>query len=156
MVLSRQDVPTFDRSKYGAAAGAEQGGYILADAEGGNPTVILMATGTELPIVMEAYQQLTAEGVAARVVSMPCWELFNEQDIDYRESVLPTSVQARVACEAGLEMGWGRYLGFYGEFVGMTGFGASAPYQTLYEIFGITPDHVGKAAKRSIARVSGR
>lgn len=147
MVLSRQNLPTIDRTKFGAAALTAKGGYILADAANGKPTAIIMATGSELDIAMKAYETLTAEGVAVRLVSMPCQEWFDEQPADYRESVLPTSVTARVAVEAGIRMGWDKYLGARGEFVGMSSFGASGPYTELYKKFGITSENVAAKVK---------
>ncbi|MFM8251498.1 MAG: transketolase [Planctomycetota bacterium] len=152
MVLSRQNVPTLDRTKFAAATGTARGGYILADAAGGKPTAVIMATGTELPIALTAYEQLTAEGVAVRLVSLPCWELFDEQDQAYRDSVLPPSVTARVAVEAGLKFGWERYLGSSGRFVGMSSFGASAPAGTLYKHFGITPERVAAEVKAALGK----
>jgi transketolase len=150
MVLSRQNVPTMDRTVVGSAEGAEKGGYVLIDCQG-TPQVILMASGSELPIVVQAQQKLSAEGIRVRVVSMPCFELFEDQTPAYRESVLPKAVTARVACEAGLRLGWDRYIGLEGHFVGMSGFGASAPIQHLYEHFKITADQVASHAKVSIA-----
>lgn len=149
LVLTRQNVPTLDRETY-AASGATRGGYVLADASDGTPDVILMATGSELTIAVEAYEQLVADGKKPRLVSMPSFELFEMQDDEYKESVLPPSVTARVAIEAGIEQGWGRYLGATGIFIGMSGFGASAPYQELYEHFGITTSKTVAAANRLI------
>lgn len=149
MVLSRQNVPTMDRNVVGAAVGAEKGGYVLSDCQG-TPQVILMATGTEVPIIMQAQQLLATSGVRARVVSMPCFELFDDQTPAYRESVLPKAVTARVACEAGIRQGWDRYIGTEGHFVGMSSFGASAPYTQLYEHFKITPEQVAAHAKLAI------
>jgi transketolase len=151
LVLTRQNLPTLDRSKYAAASGVAQGAYILADADGGKPQVILMATGSELSLAVEAYEKLTAEGIKARVVSMPSWELFEMQDEAYRASVLPPDVTARVAVEAAGKFGWERYLGLGGRFVGMTGYGASAPAGALYKHFGITTDAVVAAAKAVLA-----
>ena len=150
MFLTRQNVPTFDREKMGAAAGARCGGYILQDTAG-NPDVILMGSGSEVEICLEAAAMLAEEQIAARVVSLPCFELFEEQSHDYRESVLPSGVVARVAVEAGIEMGWLRFLGSHGRFIGMKGFGASAPFEELYEHFGITAEHVCRAAREQVA-----
>lgn len=141
MVLSRQNLATLDRSKYGDVNGTLKGGYILQDTDG-TPDVILMGTGSEIECCLEAADKLAADGTKARVVSMPCWELFDDQSDDYRESVLPAAVTKRVAVEAGIKMGWERYLGAAGEFVGMDGFGASAPAEELYEHFGITADNI--------------
>lgn len=149
MVLSRQNVPTLDRSVYGSAQGSAKGGYVLKDCSG-TPEVILMATGTELPITVEAGEQLESAGVKVRVVSMPSWELFEMQDQTYRDQVLPPQVSARVACEAAIEMGWQRYLGCTGKFVGMTGFGGSGPFEKLYEHFGITAAAIVQAAQSQL------
>jgi transketolase len=150
LVLSRQNVPTLDRSKYRSAAGTAQGAYVLADAPSGKPQVILIATGSELAIALAAYEKLVAEGVEARLVSMPSWELFADQSQAYRDSVLPPGVTARVAVEAGIKQGWERWIGESGRFVGMKSFGASAPSTTLYEHFGITPEHVVAEAKAAL------
>lgn len=150
MVLTRQGLPTLDRQKYGAAAGVSQGGYILADADG-EPEVILIGTGSEIGICLEAHEQLTADGIKSRVVSMPCCELFDEQAQPYRDSVLPPNVRARVAVEAGIRQCWDRYLGIDGRFVGMSSFGASGPFEQLYEKFGITPASVVAEAKAALA-----
>ncbi|MCA9106808.1 MAG: transketolase, partial [Planctomycetales bacterium] len=151
LVLTRQNLPTLDRSKYGAVEGTSKGGYVLAGDPKAAPQVILVATGSEVPIALEAHDQLTAEGIASRVVSMVSCELFDAQDKAYRDSVLPPSCKARVGVEAGIRQGWDKYIGSEGEFVGMSSFGASAPFQELYEHFGITPNGVAAAAKRSIA-----
>lgn len=150
LALTRQNLPTLCRDKYAAASGAAKGGYVLADAEGGKPQVILIASGSELSLAVEAHEKLTADGVAARVVSMPSMELFEDQDAAYRESVLPAGVTARVAVEAGVQQPWDKYLGFGGKFVGMHGFGASAPYNEVYEARGITTEAVVAAAKDAI------
>ncbi len=147
VVLTRQNVATLDRSKYGSASGVARGGYVLLDAPHGQPQVILIGTGSEVGICLEAQQLLAAQGIAARVVSMPCFELFDAQDADYRHSVLPPAVSARVGVEAGIRQGWDRYLGPAGGFVGMTDFGASAPFETLYDHFGITAQAVVAQAK---------
>ena len=150
LILTRQGVPTLDRTEYNAADGLSKGAYILADNSDGTPEVILIGTGSELSLAVEAYEKLTAEGTKARVVSMPSWELFDEQDEAYRESVLPRKVTARVAVEAGLRHGWDKYLGRCGRFVGMEGFGLSAPAKVLYEHFGITADRVVEEARAAI------
>jgi transketolase len=150
LVLTRQAIPTLDRTQVNSAAGTARGGYILADSPGGDPEVILIGTGSELELCLSAYESLTADGVKARVVSMPCCELFDEQDQDYRDSVLPPAVNARVAVEAGIQQGWEKYIGLAGRFVGMSSFGASAPYKTLYKHFGITAEDVVAAAKAMI------
>ena len=152
IILSRQNIPTLDRTKYASADGVERGGYILIDAPGGKPDVILLGTGSELSLACEAHDQLAAAGIKSRVVSMPSFELFDEQPADYREKVLPAAVSARVAVEAGIQQGWDKYLGFGGAFVGMTGFGASAPQEVIYQKFGITADRVAAEAKRLLAK----
>ncbi|MEX2186110.1 MAG: transketolase [Pirellulales bacterium] len=150
LVLSRQNLPTLDRTKFAAASGVRRGGYTLLDAPGGKPDVILIGTGSELSLAVAAGEQLATDGVKVRVVSLPCWELFDEQDAAYRESVLPPSVTARVAVEAGIEQGWHKYLGDRGRFVGMTSFGASSPAGELYKHFGITAEHIVEQAKAAL------
>ncbi len=152
IVLSRQNIPTLDRSGLGSAAGVARGGYVLQEAEGGRPDCILIGTGSEVTLCLEAAGKLAAEGIKARVVSLTCWDLFAAQDPAYRESVLPAAVTARVACEAACGFGWERWLGDRGIFVGMDSFGASAPASTLYEHFGITADGVTTAARRSLGK----
>ena len=149
LVLTRQNLPTIDRSKYASAAGVHQGAYVLAEAPSGQPEVILMATGSEVSVCLAAYEKLVVEGVQARVVSMPCWELFEAQPEAYRNAVLPPSVTRRVAVEAGVRLGWERYLGPSGQFIGLSGFGASAPAGVLFKHFGITPESVAAAAKKA-------
>ena len=151
IVLSRQNLPTLDRTKYGSAEGVAKGAYVLQDAAGGKPQCILIGTGSEVPLCLEAAEKLAAAGVQARVVSMPSWDLFEEQDEAYRESVLPKAVTARVACEAAGGFGWDRWIGPRGRFVGMTSFGASGPAPALYKHFGITAEAIATAAKESIA-----
>jgi len=149
LVLTRQNLPTLDRTKYGPACGVQKGGYVLIDAPDGRPEVILMATGSEVALCLEAYEQLAAEGIKARVVSMTCWELFDRQPAEYRNSVLPPQVTRRLAVEAGVKQGWERYLGLEGRFIGMCGFGASAPAKVLMEHFGFTVENVVKATRES-------
>ncbi|PQO33868.1 transketolase [Blastopirellula marina] len=149
MVLTRQNLPTLDREKYACPGKSAKGAYVIADCEG-TPEVLLMGTGSELSLVIEAYEKLTAEGVKARAISVPCLELFYEQDAAYQKEVMPCEVKARVAVEAGIQQAWDRLLGFQGEFVGMNSFGASAPAEELFPYFGITADHVVAAAKKSI------
>jgi transketolase len=146
LVLSRQALPTLDRAKLAPASGVERGAYVLADAEGGAPQVILMATGSELSLCVEARKTLAERGVRARVVSMPSWELFENQPPGYREQVLPAAVTARVAVEAGSPQGWDRYVGPRGEVIAMHRFGASAPIKDLLPRFGFTADHIRDAA----------
>ena len=152
LVLSRQNLPTLDRTKYASAAGCAKGGYVLAEAPGGKPAAILMATGSELDIAVKAWEKLTAEGVQVRLVSMPCTQWFDQQDEAYRSSVLPAAIAARVAVEAGVRMSWDKYLGENGRFVGMSTFGASAPYGALYKHFGISPEHVIAEVKAAIGK----
>ncbi|TDD71674.1 transketolase [Jiangella aurantiaca] len=155
LALTRQNVPTFDRSVFGSAEGTARGGYVFAEAAtddgSGTPRVILIGTGSELQIAVEARERLQADGVPTRVVSMPSQEWFEEQDAEYRESVLPAAVKARVSVEAGVAMSWYRYLGDAGRAVSLEHFGASADYKTLYREFGITADAVVAAALESIS-----
>jgi len=152
LVLSRQPLPTLDRKRYARAEGLARGAYILADAQRGKPSVILIGTGSEVALCAEAYEALAREGVAARVVSMPSWELFEQQDQDYRDSVLPPDVTARVSVEQGSVIGWDRYAGTNGAKIGMHTFGSSAPIKDLLTKFGFTPDKVLAAAKEQIAK----
>ncbi|HXB99231.1 MAG TPA: transketolase [Terriglobales bacterium] len=152
LVLTRQALPTFDRTKYAAAAGVARGAYILADAEDAKPQVILMATGSEVYLCIEAYEKLKAEGIRARVVSMPSWDLFEHQDQSYRDQVLPPNVTARVAVEMASTMGWAQYTGLKGRIIGMHTFGASAPLKDLQKKFGFTTDAVIQAARDVLGR----
>ena len=152
LVLTRQALPTFDRSKYASAAGVAKGAYVLADAADGKPDVLLIATGSEVYLCINAYEQLKAEGIKARVVSMPSWELFAHQLQAYQDSVLPPSVTARVSVEQAATFGWSRYVGMTGECIGMHTFGASAPLKELQKKFGFTPDRVVEAARRQLGR----
>jgi transketolase len=151
LVLSRQAMPTFDRSKYAAASGVAKGAYVLADAPGGKPDLILMGTGSEVSLCVDAYEKLKAEGVKARVVSMPSWEIFEQQDASYRESVLPSSVTARVSVEMAATSGWDRFVGPKGRMIGMHRFGASAPLKDLLKFFGFTVDHVVEEARAALS-----
>ncbi|WP_144142031.1 transketolase [Paraburkholderia sp. BCC1884] len=154
IVVSRQALPTLDRSRYAAASGVSKGAYVLADApDGKKPEVILMATGSELSVCVDTYEKLASEGIAARVVSMPSWDLFERQDEAYQDSVLPSDVDARVCVEQAASLGWDRYVGRHGAQVVMHTFGASAPLSDLKKKFGFTPEHVYDAAKQQIARV---
>jgi transketolase len=152
LVLSRQGVPTLDRSKYAAASGVAKGAYVLGDAPAGKPEVILIGTGSELSLCVSAYEQLIADGVRARVVSMPSWDLFEKQSDDYRNEVLPPHVTARVAVEAASTFGWERYVGMAGMVIGMHRFGASAPLKDLLKKFGFTVENVVATAKRAMQR----
>jgi transketolase len=151
LVLTRQALPTFDRTKYGAASGTAKGAYILADAPAGKPDVILMGTGSEVSLCVEAYERLKEEGVRARVVSMPSWDIFEQQDAAYKESVLPSSVTARVSVEMAATFGWERYVGLKGRKVGMHRFGASAPLKDLLKFFNFTADAVVAEARKAMA-----
>jgi transketolase len=150
LILTRQAVPTLDRTKYAPASGVAKGAYILADAPGGKPDVILMATGSEVALCVEAYEKLKAEGINARVVSMPSWDLFEHQDRDYREEVLPPEITARIAVEQASTFGWSQYVGFKGRVLGMHTFGASAPLKELQKKFGFTPHAVVSAAREMV------
>jgi transketolase len=151
LILTRQNVPVFDRSKYGSAEGLRRGAYVLADAEGGDPEVILIATGSEVALALAAHEELGGEGIRSRVVSMPCCELFDRQDAGYRDEVLPPSVTARVSIEEASTMGWDRYVGSDGVKVGMHTFGTSAPLKDVQTKFGFTPDKVAEAAKELLS-----
>jgi transketolase len=152
LVFSRQPMPTIDRTKYAPASGVAKGAYVLAEADGGKPEVILMGTGTELQHCVAAYEKLKAEGIKARVVSMPCLEIFDQQDAAYKESVLPAAVTARVSIEMAATLGWDRYVGPKGKIIGMRSFGASAPLKDLLPHFGFGPDQVVAAAKQLLGR----
>ena len=147
LVLTRQPIPTFDRSKYAPATGVAKGAYVLADAPGGKPDLILMATGSEVSLCLAVYEQLSAEGHKVRVVSMPSWELFEQQSPEYHESVLPATVTARISVEQASTMGWAEYVGPAGKIIGMRTFGASAPLKEVEKKFGFTPDAVIAAAR---------
>jgi transketolase len=150
LVLTRQALPTLDRGRYAAAAGLHRGAYVLADAPGGRPDVLLLSTGSEVALCVDAYERLTAEGVRARVVSMPSWELFERQDRTYRDAVLPPAVTARVSVEQGSTLGWHRYVGTEGTTIGMKTFGASAPLKALLQKFGFTAEAVVETAKAQL------
>jgi len=152
LAFTRQGVPTFDRTKYASAAGLAKGAYIMGDAEGGKPDVILIGTGSEVQLCVAAYEQLTAQGVKARVVSMPCWELFEDQSQEYKDQVLPPDVRARVAVEAATSMGWAEFVGLDGIVVSHDDFGASAPIKDLMKNFGFTVENVVAKAKEALAK----
>jgi transketolase len=152
LALSRQPLPTLDRGKYAAASGVAQGAYVLADTPGGHPEVILIATGSELSLAVQAHETLLADGIRSRVVSMPSWDLFDRQPQEYRDSVLPPSVKARVAVEQASTLGWERYVGEAGRVIGMQTFGASAPLKALQRRFGFEPDRVLATAKAVLGR----
>jgi transketolase len=150
LILTRQSLPTLDRAKYASATGLARGAYILADAPNGNPDVLLLATGSEVALCVQAYEQLVREGIKARVVSMPCWRLFEAQDQSYRDGVLLPNVKARISVEEGSTFGWERYVGETGESLGMHFFGASAPLKSLLNKFGFTVEHVVQTAKAQL------
>jgi len=152
LALSRQPLPTLDRSKYAHASGVSRGAYVLADAPGGNPEVIIIASGSEVSLAVEAHEKLLSEGIRSRVVSMPSWEIFERQPQAYRDSVLPPNVKARVAVEQASILGWERYVGDSGRVIGMNTFGASAPLKELQRKFGFEPDQVILAAKQQLGR----
>jgi transketolase len=152
LVLSRQSVPTLDRRKYASASGVARGAYVLSDTPGGNPEVILIASGSEVSLAVEAHEKLIAEGIRSRVVSMPSWDIFDHQPQDYRDSVLPPTVRARVAVEQASTFGWERYTGLEGRIIGMKTFGASAPLKELQGKFGFRPEQVIATAKEVIGR----
>ena len=152
-ILSRQALPTLDRSKYAPASGLFKGAYVLADAEGGKPDVLLLATGSEVSLCVAAYEQLKAESIRARLVSMPSWEIFERQSQEYRDSVLPPSIRARVAVEQASTWGWAHYVGLDGAILGMKTFGASAPLKVLQKESGFTKESVVAAAKEQLAKV---
>jgi transketolase len=151
LVLTRQDVPVLDRSKYASAEGLRRGGYVLADAEGGEPEAILIATGSEVALALGAHEELSAGGVRSRVVSLPCWELFDRQEDAYRDAILPPAVTARVSVEEASTLGWDRYVGPTGVKIGMHTFGTSAPLKDVQDKFGFTPDRVAEAAKELLS-----
>lgn len=152
LILTRQDVPTLDRSRYAPVSGLAKGAYILADSPDQQPAVLLLASGSEVALCVAAYERLASEGVKARVVSMPSWELFEQQSQEYRDRVLPPSVTARVAVEQASTFGWTHYVGSTGAMIGMTSFGASAPLKVLQKEFGFTTDHVVALAKEQLKK----
>jgi transketolase len=152
LALSRQALPTIDRTKYASAAGLAKGAYVLADAPNGKPDLILMATGSEVSLCLSVYEQLSAEGRKVRVVSMPSWEIFEKQPTEYRDSVLPPEVKARISVEQASTLGWPQYVGHDGITIGMKTFGASAPLKELQKKFGFTPDAVMEAARKLLGK----
>ena len=147
LALSRQPLPTLDRTKYASAAGVAKGAYVLADALGKNPEVILIASGSEVSLAVQAHEKLVAEEIRSRVVSMPSWDIFEHQSKEYRDSVLPPGVKARLAIEQASTFGWERYVGDAGRVIGMKTFGASAPLKELQKKFGFEPDSVVAVAR---------
>jgi transketolase len=157
LILTRQPVPTLDRTKYAPAEGLRRGAYVLTDRDDGRPEVLLLASGSEVALCLEAYERLKTDGIRARVVSMPSWEMFEHycrDHAEYREQVLPRSVPARVSVEQGSTLGWTRYIGATGHSIGMETFGASAPLKELQKKFGFTVENVIAAAKLQIAQAS--
>ncbi len=152
LILSRQAMPTLDRTRFAPASGLQKGAYVLADAEDGKPEVILIGTGSEVSLCVEAFELLNKEGIKTRVVSIPSWEIFEQQTLEYRESVLPDSVTARISVEQGGIFGWSHYVGRHGKRIGMETFGASAPLKALQKKFGFLPESIVKEAKSLIGR----
>jgi transketolase len=152
LIVTRQPVPTFDRKQCAAASGLARGAYILADPQDGEPEVILIGTGSEVQLCMSAHEMLQKDGIRSRVVSMPSWEIFEQQDAAYRESVLPDKINARVAVEQASVIGWDRYAGRHGAIIGMKTFGASAPLKDLLVKFGFSPQAVADAARKQLGR----
>jgi transketolase len=148
LVLTRQKLPTIDRSKFASADGVRKGGYVLADSKQGDLQLILIATGSEVSVAMKAWEMLTGEGINVRVVSLPSWDIFEEQSQEYRDSVIPKNVPARLAIEAAAPFGWKQYVGDHGDVIGMTSFGASAPAEALMKHFGFTAENVVTRAKK--------
>ncbi|MCJ7567512.1 MAG: transketolase [Anaerolineales bacterium] len=151
--LTRQALPTIDRAKYGSAEGLKKGAYTLAELGEGPPQLILMASGSEVEIILEAGEKLASKGISVRMVSFPSWELFEAQSAEYRQQVLPAAIRARVAIEAGITLGWERWVGDGGAVIGLNHFGESAPYEELYERFGLTADNVVQKAQEVLARI---
>ena len=152
IALSRQPLPTFDRRKYASAAGVARGAYVMADAQGGSPEIILIGSGSEVSLIVEAHEALASRGIRSRVVSMPSWDIFEHQPQSYREEVLPANVKARIAVEQGSVLGWDRYVGADGLVIGMKTFGASAPLKELQHKFGFEPEHIVEAATELLGR----
>jgi transketolase len=156
IVLSRQPLPTFDRRKYASAVGVARGAYVMADPAGGEPEIILIASGSEVALAVEAHEELASQGVRSRVVSMPSWDIFEHQPQSYRDSVLPPHVTARIAVEQGSTLGWERYVGTGGSVIGMQTFGASAPLKELQRKFGFEPERIVAAAFELLTGHSNR
>jgi transketolase len=152
IALSRQPLPTFDRRKYASAAGLARGAYVMADAPDGPPEIILIASGSEVSLIVKAHEALASEGIRSRVVSMPSWDIFEHQPQSYREGVLPAEIKTRIAVEQGSALGWERYVGAAGRVIGMETFGASAPLKELQRKFGFEPEQVVVAAKELLGR----
>jgi transketolase len=151
LVLTRQDVPVLDRSRYASAEGLRRGGYVIADPPDAEPALILIATGSEVALALAAYEELIADGVAARVVSLPSWYLFDQQPTEYRDEVLPPAITARVSIEEASTLGWDRYVGPEGAMIGMHTFGSSAPLKDVTRKYGFVPERVVETAKELLA-----
>jgi transketolase len=154
MVMTRQNVPVFDRSRYASAEGVQRGGYVLADPEDGDPELILIATGSEVQLALGAHERLEGEGIRSRVVSLPCWEIFERQEQSYRDEVLPPDIVARLAIEEASPLGWERWTGSEGAIMGMTTFGQSAPFADVEAEFGFTVENVTKVAREVAQRAA--
>jgi transketolase len=152
IALSRQPLPTFDRNKYASASGVARGAYVMADAPAGPPEIILIASGSEVSLIVKAHEELASQGIRSRVVSMPSWDIFERQPQSYRQSVLPPEVKARIAVEQGSVLGWDRYVGLAGQVIGMETFGASAPLKELQRKFGFEPERIVVVAKELLGR----
>ena len=153
LILTRQALPTLDRSKYASASGVGKGAYVLADPRDGKPQVLLLATGSEVSLCIQAYEELAREGIRTRVVSMPSWELFDQQTQEYQHSVMPPDIPARVSVEQASTLGWDRYLKPHGRSIGMSTFGASAPLKALQKKFGFLSQSVLEAVKEELAKM---
>jgi transketolase len=156
LALTRQDLPTLDRARYASAEGVRQGAYVLSDAKDGPLALILIASGSEVGLILAASERLLADGIPVRCVSMPSWDLFEAQPQAYRDTVLPPNVHARLAVELGVSQGWHRYVGDRGDMLGVDRFGASAPAETLLREYGFTVDNVVLRARAVLARLQGR
>jgi transketolase len=152
IVVSRQPLPTFDRRKYASAEGVALGAYVMADPRDGAPEIILIATGSEVAVVVDAHEVLASQGIRSRVVSMPSWDIFEQQPQSYRDAVLPPAITARIAVEQGSVLGWDRYVGAAGQVIGMKTFGASAPLKALLNKFGFEPERIVAAAREMLGR----
>jgi transketolase len=152
LILTRQKLPVIDRSKYASADGLRRGAYVISQSDNQEPDVILIGTGSEVHVAMKAAEKLSSEGYHVRVVSMPSWELFDKQSRDYRDTILPSNIRARVSVEAGAKIGWEHFVGIDGRVIGLDHFGASAPGEVLFEKFGFTPNAVAEAAKELLGK----
>ena len=154
LILTRQSVPTLDRTEFAPASGLRKGAYVLADLGSGEPELILMASGSEVGLIVEAGRTLAEAGLAVRLVSFPCWEAFESQSPGYQDMILPPEVKARLSVEAGVQQGWSRWLGEKGVAMGLERFGASAPYQVIYRELGLTPDKIVEAGRRLLEKAA--